>query len=64
VSRCREIDLPLGQAEQQVLFQRLTEEARDLGGECAVRWDEEGRGIVDDDPVPSDLPCLFGQQPE
>src|SRR5262249_10787739 len=46
------------------VLEGLTEEARDLRGEGAPWWDEEGRRVLDAPAVPADLTGLLREQSE
>ena len=54
----------VGAAQQEVVAQRLAEQARHLWCVGAARRDEELPRIIDRPAVPTDLTALFRQQAE
>ena len=62
VNRAGQIDLFLGQAQEDIVAQCLAKEPRHLSGIGAARGGEEGGRIGHKLPVPEDLPRLGGHQ--
>ena len=60
--RAVQVNFVFRQAHQDVVFERLAEQQRDLRGIRAARRDEKCRRVFHKLPVPADFAGLFGQQ--